>query len=75
MQRGGAEAVEMIIWLIMRGALGGRVTRAHRTYDVPGAHRPGRHRAGAGRSRSAAMNRQVTTTSTTREAAARVGVT
>jgi aromatic ring-opening dioxygenase catalytic subunit (LigB family) len=35
MQRGGAEAVEMIIWLIMRGALGGQVGRAHRTYDTP----------------------------------------
>ncbi len=35
MQRGGAEAVEMIIWLIMRGALGGPVARAHRTYDAP----------------------------------------
>ncbi len=35
MQRGGAEAVEMIIWLIMRGALGGPVTRAHRSYDAP----------------------------------------
>jgi hypothetical protein len=35
MQRGGAEAVEMIIWLIMRGALGGPVDRAHRTYDTP----------------------------------------
>jgi protocatechuate 4,5-dioxygenase beta chain len=35
MRRGGAEAVEMIIWLIMRGALGGAVDRVHRTYDVP----------------------------------------
>jgi hypothetical protein len=35
MQRGGAEAVEMIIWLIMRGALGDAITRVHRTYDTP----------------------------------------
>ncbi len=35
MRRGGAEAVEMIIWLIMRGALQGEVRRAHRSYDVP----------------------------------------
>ena len=35
----------------------------------------GGHRAGAGRSRSAAMNRTVTTSSTNSEAAARVGVT
>jgi hypothetical protein len=35
MRRGGAEAVEMIIWLIMRGALGPKVRRAHRTYGTP----------------------------------------
>jgi hypothetical protein len=35
MRQGGAEAVEMIIWLIMRGALGGPVHRIMRTYDVP----------------------------------------
>ena len=35
MRRGGAEAVEMIIWLIMRGALGEAVHRTMRTYDVP----------------------------------------
>jgi hypothetical protein len=35
MRQGGAEAVEMIIWLIMRGALGGPVDRIMRTYDVP----------------------------------------
>jgi aromatic ring-opening dioxygenase catalytic subunit (LigB family) len=36
MRRGGAEAVEMIIWLIMRGALGNAVTRVMRAYDTPG---------------------------------------
>jgi protocatechuate 4,5-dioxygenase beta chain len=35
MRRGGAEAVEMIIWLIMRGAMGAGVRRAHRTYGTP----------------------------------------
>jgi hypothetical protein len=35
MQCGGAEAVEMIIWLIMRGALGADVNRTLRTYDAP----------------------------------------
>jgi protocatechuate 4,5-dioxygenase beta chain len=39
MARGGAEAVEMIIWLIMRGALagpkGGDVTRVMRSYSTP----------------------------------------
>jgi hypothetical protein len=36
MARGGAEAVEMIIWLIMRGALGHDVTRVMRSYSTPG---------------------------------------
>jgi len=35
MERGGTEGVEMIIWLAMRGALGGLVQRVHRNYAVP----------------------------------------
>jgi catalytic LigB subunit of aromatic ring-opening dioxygenase len=35
MERGGTEGVEMIIWLAMRGALGGPVQRVHRNYAVP----------------------------------------
>jgi protocatechuate 4,5-dioxygenase beta chain len=35
MERGGTEGVEMIIWLAMRGALGGPVRRVHRNYAVP----------------------------------------
>jgi protocatechuate 4,5-dioxygenase beta chain len=35
MERGGTEGVEMILWLAMRGALGGPVRRAHRNYCVP----------------------------------------
>ena len=35
MERGGTEGVEMIIWLAMRGALGGSVQRVHRNYAVP----------------------------------------
>ena len=31
----GAEAVELIMWLTMRGALGSRVTRRHRHYYAP----------------------------------------
>jgi len=37
MERGGTEGVEMIIWLAMRGALGGAVQRVHRNYAVPTA--------------------------------------
>jgi hypothetical protein len=35
MERGGAESVEMIMWLAMRGALGANVRRAHRYYYAP----------------------------------------
>jgi protocatechuate 4,5-dioxygenase beta chain len=35
MERGGAESVEMIMWLAMRGALGASVRRAHRYYCAP----------------------------------------
>ncbi len=31
----GAEAIELVMWLIMRGALGGRVEEVHRFYHVP----------------------------------------
>ena len=34
-ERGGAESVEMIMWLAMRGALGASVRRAHRYYYAP----------------------------------------
>lgn len=35
MERGGAESVEMIIWLAMRAALGDTVRRVHRNYHAP----------------------------------------
>jgi hypothetical protein len=35
MERGGAESVEMIMWLAMRGALGDKVRRVHRQYYAP----------------------------------------
>jgi protocatechuate 4,5-dioxygenase beta chain len=31
----GSEGIEMVMWLIMRGALGRRVKRLHRHYHVP----------------------------------------
>ena len=35
MERGGAESVEMIMWLAMRSALGQKVRRVHRHYYAP----------------------------------------
>jgi hypothetical protein len=35
MERGGAESVEIIMWLAMRAALGGAVRRVHRYYYAP----------------------------------------
>jgi protocatechuate 4,5-dioxygenase beta chain len=34
MERAGAEAIELIMWLVMRGALDERVTRVHRAYQL-----------------------------------------
>jgi protocatechuate 4,5-dioxygenase beta chain len=35
MERGGAESVEMIMWLGMRGALTPKVNKIHRNYYLP----------------------------------------
>ena len=35
MERGGAESVEVIMWLAMRGAMGESVRRIHRAYSAP----------------------------------------
>jgi protocatechuate 4,5-dioxygenase beta chain len=35
MERAGAEAVELIMWLVMRGAMSARVRRVHRSYYAP----------------------------------------
>ena len=35
MERGGAEAVEMMVWLGMRGALTPKVNKIHRNYYLP----------------------------------------
>jgi len=35
MERGGAESVEVIMWLTMRGALTAHVDRIHRAYFAP----------------------------------------
>ena len=35
MERGGADSVEEIMWLVMRGALSEKVRRLHRNYYLP----------------------------------------
>jgi len=35
MEQAGAEAVEVIMWLTMRGALSENITRVHRNYYAP----------------------------------------
>jgi protocatechuate 4,5-dioxygenase beta chain len=35
MEKGGADAVEEIMWLVMRGALSEKVRRVHRNYYLP----------------------------------------
>lgn len=34
----GSEGIELIMWLIMRGALGPRIRRAYETYHVPASN-------------------------------------
>lgn len=34
----GSEGIELIMWLIMRGALGSRIRRVHETYHVPASN-------------------------------------
>jgi protocatechuate 4,5-dioxygenase beta chain len=38
MREAGAESVELVMWLIMRGALGDNVTELHRHYHVPASN-------------------------------------
>ena len=35
MERGGAESVEIVMWLSMRAAMGPKVKRVHRHYYAP----------------------------------------
>jgi protocatechuate 4,5-dioxygenase, beta chain len=34
----GSEGIEMVMWLIMRGALGDKVEEIHRHYHVPASN-------------------------------------
>ena len=38
LRESGSEGIEMVMWLIMRGALGGNVKELHRHYHVPGSN-------------------------------------
>src|SRR5262249_37837783 len=70
MREAGAEGLEMVIWLIMRGALDDKVEEVYRFYTVPASNtavghiilenrgKPARRRASAGRSRLAAARRK-----------------
>lgn len=37
-REGGSEAIEMVMWLIMRGALNAKVDVKHRFYHVPASN-------------------------------------
>jgi protocatechuate 4,5-dioxygenase beta chain len=37
-EKAGAEGIEMIMWLIMRGAIGDDIHRVHDTYFVPASN-------------------------------------
>ena len=37
-EQAGSEGIEMIMWLVMRGALGDNLTRVHETYHVPASN-------------------------------------
>jgi protocatechuate 4,5-dioxygenase beta chain len=72
MREAGAEGIEMVMWLIMRGALDDQVEEVYRFYTVPASNtavghiilknkRKGtaaRKRAAAGRTRQAAMRQR-----------------
>jgi protocatechuate 4,5-dioxygenase beta chain len=38
LREAGSEGIEMVMWLIMRGALGPEVTELHRHYHVPASN-------------------------------------
>src|SRR6202048_1584385 len=74
MREAGAEGIEMVMWLIMRGALDDKVEEVYRFYTVPASNTAvghiilenrrkaatGRKGVAAGKTRQAAMRRKVT---------------
>jgi protocatechuate 4,5-dioxygenase beta chain len=73
MREAGAEGIEMVMWLIMRGALDDQVDEVYRFYTVPASNTAVGHiilenrrkaaakskRTGAGRSKQAAARQAV----------------
>ena len=64
MREAGAEGIEMVMWLIMRGALGDKVEEVYRFYTVPASNTAVGHiilenrRKAAGKSKPAARSKQ-----------------
>jgi protocatechuate 4,5-dioxygenase beta chain len=72
MREAGAEGIEMVMWLIMRGALDEDVKEVYRFYTVPASNTavghiilenkrtaPARGRASAGKTRQAALRKPI----------------
>jgi protocatechuate 4,5-dioxygenase beta chain len=53
MREAGAEGIEMVMWLIMRGALDDKVDEVYRFYTVPASNTAVGHIILANRSRAA----------------------
>ena len=43
-RQAGSEGIELIMWLVMRGAMSEQITKVHSHYFVPGLQHRGRHR-------------------------------
>jgi protocatechuate 4,5-dioxygenase, beta chain len=78
MREAGAEGIEMVMWLVMRGAIDDKVNEVYRFYTVPASNTAvghiileNRQRAAAKRKRTAARKTKRTARATTRRAAAR----
>jgi protocatechuate 4,5-dioxygenase beta chain len=77
MREAGAEGIEMVMWLIMRGALDDDVEEVYRFYTVPASNTAVGHiilenkRRGQGRKKAPVAARRRTTSGKSRQAAAR----
>jgi protocatechuate 4,5-dioxygenase, beta chain len=78
MREAGAEGIEMVMWLVMRGAIDDKVDEVYRFYTVPASNTAVGHiilenrpRGGTKRKRTAARRSKRTAPARTRRAAAR----
>jgi protocatechuate 4,5-dioxygenase, beta chain len=78
MREAGAEGIEMVMWLVMRGAIDDKVDEVYRFYTVPASNTAVGHiilenrpRGGPKRKRTAARKSKRTAPTKTRRAAAR----